>query len=300
MMNWKKTGKALLFPHIAVMIILIPIATALLVYSMVFIGTDSPIAIASYVLAAYTLTIWCFKIPHIIRFIKTFKKENKYARRWFNDERLRINISLHGSLVWNTVYSVFQLWLGIYHHTFWFYSLAGYYISLAVMRFFLVRHVTKYKPGEKIRSELIKYRACGWIFLVMNLALSLMIFFMVYWNRTFIHHEITTIAMAAYTFTSLTMAIVNVIKYRKYNSPIYSASKVISFAAACVSMLTLESTMLTTFGDGTMEPLARKIMLGASGGVISVFIIAMAIYMIVQSTKKLKNLKFEEHVNGKQ
>ena len=139
-------------------------------------------------------------------------------------------------------------------------------------------------------EELRKYRVCGVIFLVMNLALALMIFFMVYWNRTFNHHEVTTIAFAAYTFTSFTLAIVNIVKYRKHNSPVYSASKNINLAAACVSMLTLESTMLTTFGDGTMTMATRKIFLGVSGGVISAFIIMMAIYMIVQSTKKIKLL----------
>jgi hypothetical protein len=161
------------------------------------------------------------------------------------------------------------------------------------MRFFLACHTRKYRPGEKMKAELIKYRACGMIFLLMNLALSLIIFFMVYWNRTFVHHEITTIAMAAYTFTAFTVAIVNVVKYRKYNSPVFSASKAISLAAALVSMLTLESTMLTTFGDGTMTVVAQKWMLGATGGAISVLIVATAIYMIVVGTKKLKELKSE-------
>ncbi len=290
-MNWKKFGKALLFPHIAIMIILIPIAIVFLVYSMVFLGSESVVAVVSYVLAFYTLTVSCFKIPYLIKFFKTFKDENKYARIWQDDTRLRMNVSLYGTLIWNTAYALLQLGMGFWHHTFWFYSLAGYYISLAVMRFFLVRHTRKYKPGEKMLDELRKYRACGIAFLIMNLALTLMIFFMVYWNRTFHHHEITTIALAAYTFTSFTLAIVNMVKYRKYNSPVYSASKAISLASACVSMLTLESTMLTTFSNGTMDLTGRKIMLGASGGVISVFIITMAIYMIVQGTKKMKLLK---------
>ena len=292
-MDLKKLGKALLFPHIAIMIILIPIATVLLVGSMVFIGTESVIAYISYVLAAYTLTVWCFKIPYLIKFFKTFKDENKYARRWQDDTRLRVNVSLYGSLTWNAFYGLFQLWLGFYHHTFWFYSLGAYYICLGVMRFFLVRHTTKYAPGERMISELKKYRACGIVFLVMNLALALIIFFMVYWNRTFQHHMITAIAMAAYTFTALTTAIINVIKYRKYNSPVFSASKAISLAAALVSMLTLESTMLTTFGDGTMTAIERKWMLGATGGVVSLLIVAAAIYMIVVGTKKLKELKTE-------
>ena len=296
-MDPKKLGKALLFPHIAIMILLVPIATVSLVGSMVFIGTKSIIAYVSYVLSAYTLTVWCFKIPYLINFFKTFKNENKYARRWQDDTRLRVNVSLYGALVWNALYGIFQLWLGFYHQTFWFYSLGAYYICLGIMRFFLARHTTRYAPGEKMQTELVKYRACGIIFLVMNLALTLIIFFMVYWNRTFEHHMITAIAMAAYTFTALTAAIINVIKYRKYNSPVFSASKAISLAAALVSMLTLESTMLTTFGDGTMTAATQKWMLGATGGVISVMIVATAIYMIVIGTKKLKQLKTEDE-NG--
>jgi hypothetical protein len=161
------------------------------------------------------------------------------------------------------------------------------------MRFFLVRHTRKYAPGERMQTELKKYRACGIVFLVMNLALALIIFFMVYWNRTFEHHMITAIAMAAYTFTTFTVAIVNVVKYRKYNSPVFSASKAISLAAALVSMLTLESTMLTAFSDETMTDISRKLMLGVTGGVISLLIVAMAIYMIVVGTKKLKKIKSE-------
>ena len=298
-MDPKKLGKALLFPHIAIMILLVPLATVLLVGSMVFVGTESVIAYISYVLAAYTLTVWCFKLPYLIKFFKTFKDENKYARRWQDDTRLRVNVSLYGLLAWNALYGIFQLWLGFYHHTFWFYSLGAYYICLGVMRFFLARHTTRYAPGERMQTELKKYRACGIVFLVMNLALALIIFFMVYWNRTFEHHMITAIAMAAYTFTALTTAIINVIKYRKYNSPVFSASKAISLAAALVSMLTLESTMLTTFSKGTMTAMEQKIMLGATGGAISALIVATAIYMIVIGTKKLGQLKSEVE-NGKQ
>ena len=298
-MDLKKLGKALLFPHIAIMLLLVPLATVLLVGSMVFVGTESVIAYISYVLAAYTLTVWCFKLPYLIKSFKAFKDENKYARRWQDDTRLRVNVSLYGLLAWNALYGIFQLWLGFYHHTFWFYSLGAYYICLGVMRFFLARHTTRYAPGERMQTELKKYRACGIVFLVMNLALALIIFFMVYWNRTFEHHMITAIAMAAYTFTALTTAIINVIRYRKYNSPVFSASKAISLAAALVSMLTLESTMLTTFSKGTMTAMERKIMLGATGGVISALIVATAIYMIVIGTKKLGQFKTEVE-NGKQ
>ena len=296
-MQWKRIAKAVLFPNIAFMIIPLPLATIFLVYSLLFTEIDSAIAIISYVLAFYTLLIWCLKLPYLIKQFMRFKSENKYARRWQNDIRFRVKVSLYGTLIWNTAYALLQLGMGIWHRTFWFCSLSAYYISLAVMRFFLARYTTKNRPGKRMRDELIRYRLCGWIFLVMNLALSLVVFFMIYWNRTFYHHEITTIAMATYTFTAFTVAIVNVVRYRKYNSPVYSASKAISMASACVSMLSLESTMLTTFNNGSMSTTEQKILLGCTGGAISVFIIVMSVYMILQSSKKLKALKLQKVQN---
>ena len=287
-MDFKKLGRALLFPHIAIMILLLPTATVMLVGSMVFVGTESVIAIISYIIAAYTLTVWCFRAPRLVKFFKNFKNENKYARRWREDARLRVKLSLYASLSWNTLYGIFQLWLGFYHHTFWFCSLGAYYIFLAVMRFFLAHHTARYSPRERMRSELKRYRACGIVLLFMNLALALIVFFMVYWNRTFDHHMITAIAMAAYNFTALATAIVNVVKYRKYQSPVYSASKAINLAAACVSMLTLESTMLTTFGDGEIN---ARLMLGLTGGAVVALIVTMAVYMIIRANKQLKEMK---------
>lgn len=287
-MDFKKLGKALLFPHIAIMILLLPTATVMLVGSMVFVGTESVIAIISYIIAAYTLTVWCFRAPRLVKFFKNFKNENKYARRWREDARLRVKLSLYASLSWNTLYGIFQLCLGFYHHTFWFCSLGAYYIFLAVMRFFLAHHTARYSPRERMRSELKRYRACGIVLLFMNLALALIVFFMVYWNRSFDHHMITAIAMAAYTFTALATAIVNVVKYRKYQSPVYSASKAISLAAACVSMLTLESTMLTTFGDGEIN---ARLMLGLTGGAVVALIVTMAVCMIIRANKQLKKMK---------
>jgi hypothetical protein len=163
-MDWKKIGKKILFPHMAIMLILLPVAIVFLVYSLVFIGTESLISYLSYVLAFYTLTVWCFRIPKLIRFVKVFKDKNKYARLWRDDARLRVNVSLYGSLMLNTAYAVFQLGLGLYHASFWYYSMAGYYISLAIMRFFLVQHTRKHKPGEKMQEELRKYRNCGLVF----------------------------------------------------------------------------------------------------------------------------------------
>lgn len=293
-MKAKRIGKALLYPPLAVMIPLLPISIAAVVCSMLLIGEDTVPAYISYALATYTLTVWCLRIPRLIRGVKRIRRENRLVVRWFEDERLRFGITLLATFLWNAGYAALQFGLGATHRSFWFYSLGGYYLSLAVMRFFLMNYLRRYEPGEKLARELHIYRACGWIFLVMNLAISLIIFFMVYWDRTFSHHEITTIALAAYTFMSFIFAIRNALKYRKSASPVLSASKAISLAAAGVSMLTLESTMLTTFGGDDMSVGNRRLMLGISGGAIAAFIVAMAVIMIVNSSKQLKKLKGEK------
>lgn len=287
-MKAKKIINALLFPHTAIMILLIPLGAGLLTYSMLKLDDTSPVRIGAYVIAFYALLVWSLRAPRIIRFFADFKNGNRYIVKWTRDVHLRINVTLSANVLWNGAYAALQLGTGIYHRSSWFYTLAAYYAMLAVMRFFLVRYTLRHRPGENMRRELKYYRACGVIFLIMNTALSGMMLHMIRENRVMRHHEVTTIAMAAYTFLTLTLAIINVIRYRKYNSPAMSAAKAVSLAAACVSMLTLENTMLTTFDKSNMTPQVRLLFLSLSGGVISAFIIAMAIYMLVKSTRNIK------------
>lgn len=288
--KYKKIGLKLLYPHIAILISLIPISISLLVWSMIVLGTTHFVSIIAYVLSAYMLTALCFRIPDIIRLVKKVKNENKYVVILRSDRHLRMKISLLAAFVFNVIYSIFQFFIGLYHGSFWFYSMFAYYLSLAVMRYFLMKHTLANEANEKPKSELIKYCFCGWMMLFLNLVLSVMVFFMVYFNRTFNHHEITTIALAAYTFTAFTMAIINFIKYRKLKSPVYSAAKSISLTSACVSIITLEATMLTAFGSD-MDIFVRKLLLGLTGGVVSIFVLAIAINIIVNGTRQIKNFK---------
>lgn len=287
-MKGRRFLKGLLFPPAPVLFALLPIGTICLVLAMTHLEDTAPLRIAAYLQAFYTLVIWCARVPRLAAELRQLRFRNRYLRRWFDDPRLRTNISLTGSAVWNGAYAALQLGLGIYHGSVWFYSLAAYYGSLAGMRLYLLRHTLRHRAGEKMRQELRRYRACGWVFLLMNLALTGILLYRIREGRAVRHHEIVTIAMATYTFATLTKSIVNVVKYRKYHSPAFSASKAISLAAACVSLLTLESTMLATFGGAELPPQTQTLFLALSGGVISIFIITMALYMIIQSGRKLK------------
>lgn len=282
-----KALKKILYPNLAFVIVLFPIAIGLVTYSLVKSDVNSFLKYFSYVLSFYSLLIVCLRIPNIINYVKKIKKENKLISRYFEDVQFRINISLYGQLLWNTAYAVFQLILGLTTKSFWFYTMACYYILLASIRLFLSKHTKKYKPGELIEVELKKYNLCGWLLLVMNFIVSIMIFFFIYLDKNIIHGQIITIGIATYTFITFSLAIKNAITYRKYNSPVYSAAKIINLLCGCVSMMTLTVTMLTTFG-GEDSATFNKVIMFITGAAVSIFILLMAIIMIKSSSKKLK------------
>ncbi len=286
----KKIGKKLLYPHILIILMLLPISLTLMIWSMITLGESHFISIIGYVLSAYTMTVICFRIPDIIKLIKYIKNENKYIVRYRTDSHLRIKINLISTFLLNFAYAIFQFFIALYHGSFWFYSMFAYYLFLAITRFYLMKYTLKFELNEKPKDELKKYIFSGWMMLFLNMALCVMIFFMVYWNRTFKHDQITTIALAAYTFISFTIAIINFIRYRKYKSPLFNAAKLISLTSASVSIITLETTMLTSFGSD-MDLSTRKLFLGLTGAAVSLFVLTLAIIMIAKGTRMYKKIK---------
>ncbi len=288
MRKWKKITKAVLFPKGIIFFFLVPLSVVLLVYTLTNSKVHEAVRYASYFISAYTLTTMCCKLPAIVRFWKEIGQKNKYVARYRNDTGWRMTLSLYASFTINAAYTIFQLGLGIIHSTIWYYSMAAYYFMLSVMRFYLLRYLRDgHMPGEDKKSELHRYRFCGVVLVGMNLALAVIVHYITWQNRTFVHHMITTIAMAAYTFTSFTMAVINLIRYRKYQSPVLSAAKAIGFTAAMVSMLTLETTMLTVFGEGENGDFNR-IMTGTTGAAVTLAVLIVAVYMILKSTRELK------------
>jgi len=280
------------FPPPALFILLIPLSVAMLIYTFLFNREQGSIAIVAYVISAYTLMAVCFRIPALVRWCIHIHDTNVLINRLFHDPFLQIKISLYGSLIINTGYSIFQLGLGFYYSSLWFCAVAAYYISLAVMRFFLLKDVRSFTPGEDQRSELLRFRFCGIGLLTITVSLAAIVFFIAYKDEGFHYNQIITIAMAIYTFCALIVAICNAIRYRKYKSPVCSAAKAISLAVAAISVLTLESAMLYAFGDENVMA-SRTLVTGVTGVAVWFFVLAVAIYMIVKANIKLSKLKKE-------
>lgn len=292
MERFKRGLNKLLFPPVKVIILLVPVAAALLTLTFAFDWTEQPVAIASYFLSAYALTIVCARAPALVRAVRAVKQDNRYIRRYTSDAGLRIKLSLYISVAVNLLYALLQLGSGFYYHSVWFYALSGYYALLGLMRFFLLRDARRTTLGLNRLTELYRYRFCGMILLLVNLAIAVIITFIVSQNRGFAYNEILSIAMAAYTFFAMGKAIVDIVKYRRYESPVMSAAKAINLAAALMSMMSLETALISAFGSGE-NPIFRRVMTASTGAAVCLAVLAMALYMIVTSTKAIHSMKKE-------
>lgn len=295
-MDWKRLGKKLLFPPIWVIIILTIFSTVALIFVFVKGWDSSWAASMVYVLAFYSLMVCCLlcwkKIPGYYKRIKVKVYENEYANKYFSDASFKTHINLYSSLTINLIYVVVNAVSAVIYNTHWFAIFAVYYGIMAVMRFLLLRYMGRTKIGESRLGELKRSRLCAYILMTVNLALSGVVFMMIYFNRGFRYQGFLIYVMAMYTFYITTTAIINIVKYRKYNSPIMSISKTINLASALFSMLFLETAMFSQFGKD-MSPERQRIMIMATGAGISVIVVIMAVYMIVRSTREIKRYEKE-------
>lgn len=291
MQDWKKIGSKILFPPIWLIMILTVISTIALVAIFVNGWETYPVACICYVIAFYTLTVicmFCWKVlPGCYQTVKSKLHSNKYADRYLTDVVYKTEIGLYRSLAINLIYVAVNAVSGIIYKTYWFGIFAVYYGIIAIIRFLLVRYVGKNTIGNNYLGELKRARLCAAILLTVNLALSGAVLMMVYFDRGFQYQGFLIYVIALYTFYITTTAIIDMVKYRKYKSPIMSITKVIKMASALFSMLFLETAMFAQFGADT-SPEAKRIMIMATGAGISVAVVVMAIYMIVQTSKEIK------------
>ncbi|MBQ7330932.1 MAG: hypothetical protein IJW94_03980 [Oscillospiraceae bacterium] len=297
-MNWKLLGKKLLFPPVWLMLLLTAASAAGLIAVFVNGWESAPIAYVFYALSFYTLTVvtvFCVMVlPRQYRKIKTKILANPLGNRYAIDKLFRANISLTLSLSVNLLYAAVNALSWYLYQSWWFVCLAVYYGIMSLMRFLLVRYVRLNAIGANRCGELRRSLACSYIMLLLNFFLSGAVLMVVYQNKGFEYHGIMIYVMALFTFYNVTVAMIALIKYRRFESPVMSTAKVISLAAGLVSLLNLETAMFAEFG-ADMAKEDQQLMIMLTGGGIAVAVIAMAVNMIARCTKELKTMRRKNH-----
>ncbi len=293
-MDWKKFGRNLLFPPIWVIFLLTVISAATLVWVFVKGRDRSPAAYVIYVFSFYSLTVLCLAcwkiLPVYYKNVRGRVYDNKYVNRYLTDTAFKTHINLYRSLAINLLYVVLNVVSAVIYSTYWFAIFAVYYAIMAVMRFLLTCYIRKNQIGKNRLGELRRSRLCAYILMTVNLTLSSAVLMMVYFHCSFQYQGFLIYVIAMYTFYITTTAIIDMIRYRKYNSPIMSVSNAIKMAAALVSMLFLETAMFSQFGQ-EMSPENQRIMIIATGAGISVIVVAMAVYIIIRTTKEIREIR---------
>lgn len=291
--------KVFFLPPVPTLLISIP-AYALVIYALAGENVEPVIEYAAYFLSAYALIITVTGITGVVRFVRQGIDKHPFVRKllgiplvskYLKEATFRAEASLYQGFFINLLYAGIKLFSGIFYGSVWFVTLAVYYILLALMRASLLHYVRK--DGKSKISEWRRYRLCGIILLFMNIALAGIIILVVYENSGFEYPGMLIYVMAMYTFYATIMAVRNLVKFRKYGSPVMSAAKAVNLTAALVSMLSLETAMLTQFGAAG-DPKFRRMMTASTGAGISIIVLGMAVFMIVRSTKQMKHIRQEK------
>lgn len=280
-------------PPVPTVLISIP-SFVFLIYVLANDMENMAISYVAYILSAYAMVITITGMSGVIRLTRHGIENHPFVKkalsiplfdRYLKEAEFRTETSLYQGLFINLLYVALKFCSGVYYRSIWFYSLAFYYLLLAVMRFSLLHYVRSRKDDRV--SQLKRYRFCGIILLFMNQALAAIVVIVVKQNKGFEYSGFLIYAMALYTFYAVITSVINVVKFRKYGSPVMSAAKVISLTAALVSMLSLETAMLAQFGRDDVR--LRQIMTSATGTGVCAIVLGMAVFMIAKSTKALKN-----------
>ncbi len=262
---------------------------------------------SSYILSAYSLTVLCIRFPYMYRrskelikgdelgivvFIRRVLEKFKFTRLYLYDVEFRALVALHLGFLINAVYASFRLYDGINVKSVWFIAIGVYYLLFGIIRYLLIRRFGKNKQIANSSAETLHqiktYKATGILMLMLNVAMAGMIIQMVVANQTVATYSAYTVVLSAvYTFYITALAINNVIKFRKDKNIILSASKNLSFVGALMSLFTLQTAMLHIFGTTETN---IQLMNSITGGIVTGIALSVALFMIMNSNRKLKKI----------
>ena len=291
-------GKALSF-----LVTMVSAIAALCMLLVDYEGND--LAIVAYSLfgiagvsLAYSIYLFVLIAPNIKNYCIDLLESNGFTHRMLRNFGFRTVVFAIVSFVMSLVFSAFNAYMGIMNRSIWYGALAAYYIALAFLRGGILNyHKSKLgkSKNENFQSQFLQkakvYRNSGIVLLILNVALSSAIVQMIFVSAHFSYVGLTIFAYAAYAFYKIIMSVINLVRAKKQEDLTVQAIRNVNLADATVSILALQTALLTTFNDGSVN---ISVMNTVTGIIVSAFSIALGIYMIVSATKKIKEIKSQK------
>lgn len=214
-------------------------------------------------------------------------ERTKLGRRFIHEQRFRTVFFAAVGLLANILYAVYHGALGVFNQSLWFVTMFAYYAILSSMRFSAVLCEWKRKSLSSEGTEYFVAKLCGGLLVLLSFTLGGVVCISLSQNVAVKHHEIVMITIATYTFYKITVAVIQAIKQRKNTVPLLVVIRTIGYAEVAVSLLTLQRSMLISFGSMDNEDIA--LMNGLTGISVCLFILLLGIFTILKSGKERKN-----------
>ena len=175
----------------------------------------------------------------------------------------RLIKSPYVSLFANFTYAIGNSIIGFLTHSWWFITVGAYYAILTITRFFVLQ--VKQKAKGSYNTELFAIRITGVLLIALSVCILGVNILSALKDRGTVFHEIVMIAIAAYTFTKITISILGMVRAKHTISPVFKALRNIALADAFVSIYTMQRSMLVSFpGMDTDEILLFNILTGTA------------------------------------
>lgn len=202
------------------------------------------------------------------------------------NQRYRTVLSAAIAFVCNLCYALYHGILGLLNLSLWFMAMCIFYGILATMRFFAVlcERRRKNKGRSLEQAEALVMRQSGILLVVLSIVLAVVIYITLSQNLATKYDEIIMITIAAYTFYKITMVTIKAVKQHKNSSLLLRAIRSISYAEVAASVLTLQRSMLASFGE--MDQQQVQLMCSLTGAAACLFILLLGISLMIQQTRK--------------
>lgn len=149
------------------------------------------------------------------------------------------------SLICNFAYALGNCGIGFFTHSWWFITMGVYYAILTITRFSVLQ--IRRRAERNPHTALFVRRFSGVLLIVLSVCIAGINVLAVVNEQGTVFHEIIMIGISTYTFTKITIAIIGMVKAKKTPSPTVKTLRNISFSDACVSVYSMQRSMLVTF-----------------------------------------------------
>lgn len=246
--------------------------------------------VLSAILLGYAIFCIIYLVPVVKERILAWAQKREFTKRLFEQYSFRTIIFAIIAFAISMANAIINGVMGIVWLSVWSAALGAYYLMLSMMRgsVLLFHRKKSFYSQEQMQINSAKvYRNCGIGLIILPVALAMVVWEMFVSDSSFVHSGLLIYFSAGYTVYKVTAAIVNFVRARKGDQMTVRAIRNINLADAAVSILALQTAMFHEFSGGADLSYANAIM----GGIVCAITIAIGVFMIVNGTVKLKQLK---------